>query len=179
MQEQRAREEERQQREQEYAASLEADMRKEREAAAAREAARLEAARQASLAEAARQEAEKAAAAVAEAARAAESRREARKRAREQLPPEPAAGTPGTTSVRVRLPDGSVVTRRFLRSATCAELFDWLQSCAQLEPLDDAWSLALPALHPRPIEGGLLPTDETLAELDLCGVTLFVQDEAT
>ena len=35
----------------------------------------------------------------------------------------------------------------------------------------------LPALHPRPIEGGLLPTDETLAELDLCGVTLFVQDE--
>ena len=47
----------------------------------------------------------------------------------------------------------------------------------ELEALDDAWSLTLPALHAAPLDGGLLPTDETLAELGLRDTTLFVQDE--
>ena len=81
--------------------------------------------------------------------------------------------------LRIRLPDGTTLTRRFLRTTTCAEVFAWLAACVELEALDDQWTLTLPAaLHARALDGGLLPTDETLEELDLCGVTLFVQDES-
>ena len=45
--------------------------------------------------------------------------------------------------------------------------------------MDSGWSLVMPALGGPSIEGGLLPTDESLAELgfDGLGVTLMLQDE--
>ena len=100
----------------------------------------------------------------AEAEREAVKRRAARKRAREELPDEPPIGTPGTTRLRVRLPDGTVLTRTFLLSATVAEVYAWLNGAPELEPLDDAWSLQLPSIIASILEGPLLPTDETLEE---------------
>ena len=80
----------------------------------------------------------------------------------------------------MRLPDGTVLTRRFRLTDDAASVFAWLAGCEELGSLlGEEWSLVLPARGGLEIEGGLLPTDETLAELDLCGVTLFVQDEAT
>ena len=85
--------------------------------------------------------------------------------------------------VSARLPRSSTpplrypTSPRFPRSATCAEVYAWLRGCLELESLDDQWTLTLPAALAR-LEGGLQPTDETLEELDLCGATIFVQDEA-
>ena len=173
---QRARE--RKEQEAEYEASLKADQ----EAEAAREEAEMEAARLASLKEAeekeAKEAAEKKAKEDAEAEREAAKRRAARKRAREELPDEPPIGTPGTTRLRVRLPDGTVLTRTFLLSATVAEVYAWLNGAPELEPLDDAWSLQLPSIIASILEGPLLPTDETLEEIGLRDVNLFVQDES-
>ena len=97
------------------------------------------------------------------------------KNERDELAEEPEPGAPGVTRLRVRLPDGTVVERRFALSATCAEVFLWLEALDELAPLSGGWSLIL---RPARVEGGLMPTDETLEELDLGGVTLFVQDDA-
>ena len=171
----------RQQTEDEYEAALAADQKREREEEEAREAAELEEAMALSVRLAEEEAARLAAAKKAEEEAAAEAaevaRRERAKRAREELADEPPAG-PNTTLLRIRLPNGTVLTRRFLKSATAADVFAWLRSCAELEPLGDEWSITLPALGTRPIEGGLQPTDESLQELDLCGATLFVQDES-
>ena len=56
-----------------------------------------------------------------------------------------------------------------------AEVFTWLESEEALAELR-AWSLVLPAGLPA-IEGGLLPTCESLEELDFINVTLLVQEE--
>ena len=172
----------RQQTDAEYEAALAADQQRDRDEEAAREAAELEQAielsRQQEAEEVVRAAAAKKAADEAAAAAEAEARRVRLKRARDELADEPAAGTPGTTMLRVRLPNGTVLTRRFLVSATVGEVFAWLRGCAELEGLDEQWSLTLPTLGARPLEGGLLPTDESLQELDLCGATIFVQDDA-
>ena len=166
--ERQAREIERQQKDAEYEAALQADQRREEEAAERQR-------REREAADAARREREEAAKAKEAAERAEEERRNHRKRKREALAVEPEPGAPGVTRLRVRLPDGTVVERRFVLSATCAEVFLWLEGLDALAPLSGGWSLIL---RPPRVEGGIMPTDETLEELDLGGVTLFVQDDA-
>ncbi|KOO24464.1 hypothetical protein Ctob_000406 [Chrysochromulina tobinii] len=99
-----------------------------------------------------------------------------RTRAAEALQPEPAAAEGALlTTLKVRLPNGQAVVRRFRRTDTAAALFAWLAALEALAALP-AWSLALPVGEP-PLEGGLLPTEETLEELDLINVTLWVQQD--
>lgn len=165
--EQRAREQERADLEADYQRALEEDQRKEAE-----EEARKRQEREA--AEEAQKAAEAAERARVEAERAAEQKRRARKRKRNELAEEPEAGMPGVTRLRVRLPDGTIVERRFLLSATCAEVFLWLEGLEELARICGQWSLIQ---RPAIVEGGLLPTEETLEELDLRGMTLLVQDD--
>ena len=76
---------------------------------------------------------------------------------------------------RLKQRNGTVLTRLFVRTATIAEVFAWLQTRDELESLPE-WTLALPAGVP-PLEGGLLPTDESLDELGLLNVFLYLQGE--
>jgi len=109
--------------------------------------------------------------------RAAE-REAARQRAAQTLPDEPEAGASGTTTIKVRLPSGVVLVRRFRLGSPLLEVFQWLQSEVSLARYAGAWRLVLPAAAAqRPIDGGLLPTDETVEELGLAGTSLFVHDE--
>ncbi len=169
----------------EQEAAYEASLRADQEAEAAEEVRRAQEARARAAAKAKAKVEAEAAEAAAEAAKReerrqrdqAEARRALRQRAEEALPPEPAAveGGPPLTMLKVRLPDGTAVVRRFQRTETAAALFAWLMAQEALEALP-AWSLALPA-GALPLEGGLLPTEETLEELDLINVTLWVQQE--
>ena len=56
------------------------------------------------------------------------------------LAPEPAAGSGCLAVIRVRLPDGTLLTRRFPATATMAEVFAWLETEAALEQIAQ-WSL--------------------------------------
>jgi multidrug efflux pump subunit AcrA (membrane-fusion protein) len=169
---------EREEQERAYNESLRADQEAERvaaeaEAEAAAEARlqeALRASRAAAEAEAERREAEARAAAE----RAAAERRAAARRAAAGLAPEPAAGTPGTTCIRVRLPNGSSLTRRFAVHSMMRDLWSWLEDVeAAIEwTAEEGWTLAPPPSNA--IDGGLYPTEETLAELDLINVTLSV-----
>jgi flagellar biosynthesis GTPase FlhF len=171
---QRAREEERAEMDAAYQRGLEEDQRKDAEEAARKSEEEKRKRREREAAEEARQREEEAARKREEAERAEEERRRERKRKRLELSDEPEAGAPGVTRLRIRLPDGTVIERRFRLSATCAEVFLWLEGCEELARLRGAWSLIL---RPATVEGGLLPTDETLEELNLRGVTLLVQDD--
>ena len=165
-----------------YQASLEADERAEREAAEAvrkqKQEAALQAAEAAAAEEAARKAEQMAAEARALAEKRAAEREAARQRAAESLPQEPEPGASGTTTIKVRLPSGGVLVRRFRLSSPMLEVFQWLQSEAALARYAGAWLLVLPAAAAqRPIDGALMPTDETLEELGLEGTSLFVHDE--
>ena len=119
-----------------------------------------------------------------EAARAKEradaARREARRRASEELGAEPSADEAATTTIRVRLPDGRVVVRRFVRSSLARDLYAWLEGIADLDGWTSGDETSSPgasswALVPPPsvaLDGGLMRTDESLEELDLLNVTL-------
>ena len=85
----------------------------------------------------------------------------------------------------MRLPDGSTVVRRFRLDATAAELFAWVGGLEALEVLGgQAWTLVLPggggggagSSTVPAVEGGLMPTDETLDELGIAGVVLVVEE---
>jgi len=65
------------------------------------------------------------------------------------------------TTLKVRLPSGRAVVRRFTADATAADVFSWLQSLDELADVN--WTLVPPI--GSDIEGELLPTDETLCEL--------------
>ncbi len=86
----------------------------------------------------------------------------AKEQLRASLPPEPPAAQPGddpsaagaepVVSVRVRMPDGSVTTRRWLAAATVAQLYGWVQgleACPLWEP--EEWRLAVS--YPRALLG--------------------------
>ena len=168
----------------EQEAAYEASLRADQEAEAAEEVKQAQEARARAEAKAKAKVEAEAAEAAAEAARRegqrqrelTEARRAALQRAAEALQPEPAA-TEGAllTTLKVRLPNGQAVVRRFRRTDTAATLFAWLAALEALAALP-AWSLALPVGEP-PLEGGLLPTEETLEELDLINVTLWVQQD--
>ena len=168
----------------EQEAAYEASLRADQEAEAAEEAKRAQEARAKAEAKAKAKVEAEAAEAAAEAARReeqrqrelTEARRAALQRAAEALQPEPAAAEGALlTTLKVRLPNGQAVVRRFRRTDTAAALFAWLAALEALAALP-AWSLALPVGEP-PLEGGLLPTEETLEELDLINVTLWVQQD--
>jgi hypothetical protein len=168
----------------EQEAAYEASLRADQEAEAAEEAKRAQEARAKAEAKAKAKVEAEAAEAAAEAARReeqrqrelTEARRPALQLAAEALEPEPAAAEGALlTTLKVRLPNGQAVVRRFRRTDTAAALFAWLAALEALAALP-AWSLALPVGEP-PLEGGLLPTEETLEELDLINVTLWVQQD--
>ncbi|KAL4443291.1 hypothetical protein ABPG75_011028 [Micractinium tetrahymenae] len=143
----------------EYQRSLEADrQREEQRAAAARAAEEAErAAREA--AERARAEAEAAERQRAE-QEAALQRRKSEKRM--ALPEEPAAGTPGTTLLRVRLPDGSTHQRRFMASDPLQVVHDFVDSLEAVSALN--YSLA--TTFPRRVYAAE-SLGQSLQELDL------------
>jgi len=170
----RARQAERDAQDAEYEAALRTDQ--DAEAAAAAAAAD-EVAAAAAAAAAAAWEAEAAeAAAAAEAAEArAEAARADRKRRRDELEAEPSAGGPPAVTLRVRLPNGVVLTRRFRAAAPMAEVYRWLGTEPALESVR-AWTLLPP---PRSeIEGDLYRSGESLEELGLApGATLMLRDD--
>ena len=113
-----AREVERAERAQEYEQALRDDQRAEREREEAEEEARAEVERErhAREAEQARARAE------AEEARLTE---EARRRRHEALATEPAAGV-GVTTIKLKLPDGSTVQRRFRLDGPVSDVYHFL-----------------------------------------------------
>lgn len=52
------------------------------------------------------------------------------------LPPEPAAGTAGIATIRVRLPDGKNQQRRFGPASTVQVLYDWVDSLEGFDSLN-------------------------------------------
>uniref|UniRef100_A0A383V860 UBX domain-containing protein n=1 Tax=Tetradesmus obliquus TaxID=3088 RepID=A0A383V860_TETOB len=156
----------------EYEASLAADQ--EREARRQEEARKAQEAAQQQAAEEARQRAEE---------EAAEQRRlqaAANIAARRQqkaalLPEEPAAGTAGIATIRVRLPDGKNCQRRFGPDTTVQVLYDWVDS---LEGFDSL-SYSLVSAFPKRVFGG----DSRGQSLEAAGLVpqgaLFVQDSST
>lgn len=60
------------------------------------------------------------------------------------LPPEPAAGTPGIATIRVRLPDGLNHQRRFEPAATIRTLYDWVDSLEGFDSLSYSLVCAFP-----------------------------------
>lgn len=158
----------------EYEESLQADR--------AREAAEAEVARRLAREEAAAREAEAAAAAAArhagERARLrAEAREDRRRSAASLLAPEPPAGAPRTATLRLVLPSGTSVLRRFPRDAPMSEVFLWatpLNTVACLgdeaggtgETGDDLeWELIPPP--GLGIEGRIYPSGESIEEMQL------------
>lgn len=143
----------------EYQRSLEADrQREEARAAAARAAEEAErVAREA--AERARAEAEAAERQRAE-QEAALQQRKAEKRS--GLPEEPPAGTPGATTLRIRLPDGSTHQRRFLASDPLQVVHDFVDS---LEAVT-APRYSLATTFPRRVYAAA-SLGQSLQELDL------------
>lgn len=130
----------------EYQRSLEADRQ--------REAAREAAAREAAEAERAARDAAERARAEAEAAEAARAAAEAALRRRQSekamaLPEEPAAGTPSSSLIRIRLPDGSSHQRRFLADGPMQVVYDWVDSLEAVTALN--YSLA--STFPRRVYG--------------------------
>ncbi|EIE19724.1 UBX-domain-containing protein [Coccomyxa subellipsoidea C-169] len=130
-----------------YQQSLAEDQERERQRAAKREQ---QAAAERAAAEAA---AKSKAQADAEARRVADraallAARRATNRA--SLKPEPAAGTPATTALRVRLPDGSNHLHRFSSSAALQDVWDWVGSFEEL----DAVKFHLAASFPRQVFSG-------------------------
>ena len=156
-----AREAERAAQQLEYERALEEDQRaeREREEEEARRRREVEEARRAKEAE--EREAEERAREEAARERAAQERQ---RRAQEALPPEPAAGA-GVTVIKVRLPDGSTVQRRFQVEGPVSQLFDFLHSLPQL--LGTSWSLTPPPY--LELEGALYPSEESLSELGMRG----------
>ncbi|KAL4423405.1 hypothetical protein ABPG77_009983 [Micractinium sp. CCAP 211/92] len=125
----------------EYQRSLEADRRREEERAAA--------ARAAEEAQRAAQEAAERARAEAEAAErqraeleAALQRRKSEKRL--ALPEEPAAGTPGSTLLRIRLPDGSTHQRRFMAADPLQVVHDFVDSLEAVTALKYSLATTFP-----------------------------------
>ena len=170
--ERQAREAELRRQQQEYDASLAEDTRREREE---QEQAELEKALEASRAEAEAEEARRKAAEKAAAEAAAAAAEVERKRKREGLAAEPAAGTGGAVTLKVRLPNGMSVTRRFAAGTMMAEVYAWLASLDALAGCAN-WTLHPPMGHS--VEGELAPTDETLEELGLSPSAMcHVRDE--
>lgn len=60
------------------------------------------------------------------------------------LPPQPDAGTPGSATIRVRLPDGQNHQRRFPASSTVQTLYDWVDSLEGFNSLSYALVCAFP-----------------------------------
>lgn len=83
---------------------------------------------------------------------------------REALPAEPPAGGADVATLRVRLADGCVVTRRFTADACMAQVFDWL-STFDTVAVAPSWTLHAPAAFA--IEGPLYASEETVRELGL------------
>ena len=170
----RAREAERAELERAYMESLREDEEVERREEATRrqeasERARAEAERARAEEERARAEEERA-----RAEEELDARLAARRRARDAIAAEPAVGSEDVVTVKVRLAHGEPLLRRFRTSSTAAELFAWVGAEEALRSTT-SWSLVLPSAS---IEGGLLPTDETLDELGILGrAVLFVQDD--
>jgi len=76
-----------------------------------------------------------------------ERRREQERAERLQLlPPEPAAGSAGCVSLRVRLPDGGTVERRFPDTATLNDVNNWIESHPPVrqQPGRTRWQLPAP-----------------------------------
>ncbi|EFN56883.1 hypothetical protein CHLNCDRAFT_144534 [Chlorella variabilis] len=125
----------------EYQRSLEADQQ--------REAARAAAAREAEAAEAAARQAAERARAEAEAAEAQRAEAEAALRRRKSekrlaLPEEPAAGTPGATLIRIRLPDGSSHQRRFVAADPLQAVYDFVDSIEAVNALQYSLATTFP-----------------------------------
>ncbi|GAB4818640.1 hypothetical protein N2152v2_005686 [Parachlorella kessleri] len=154
----------------EYQRSLEADRQREQAREEERQAAEAaeKAQREAEERERAEREAEERRKAEAEAALAA---RKAAKAA--ALPPEPAAGTPGTTLIRLRLPTGANHQRRFRAEDPMQVVYDYADSLPTLNSLK--YSLA--TAFPRRVYG-TETLQQPLSSLDLVpqGV-LLVQPE--
>ncbi|KAI7840654.1 hypothetical protein COHA_005675 [Chlorella ohadii] len=154
----------------EYQRSLEADRQ--------REAAREAAAREAAEAERAAREAAERARAEAEAAEAARAASEAALRRRQSekalaLPAEPPAGTPGSSLIRIRLPDGSSHQRRFLADGPLQAVYDWVDSLEAVTALN--YSLA--TTFPRRVYGPDT-REQSLQELGLAPqAVLLMQSE--
>eukprot|EP00878_Enallax_costatus_P020517 GHUV01021694.1.p1 GENE.GHUV01021694.1~~GHUV01021694.1.p1 ORF type:complete len:366 (+),score=105.27 GHUV01021694.1:665-1762(+) len=125
----------------EYEASLAAD--RERDARRQEERRKAdEEARQAALEEArARAEAEAAEQRRLQAIASIAARREQKGAS---LPPEPAAGTPGIATIRVRLPDGKNQQRRFEPSMTVQVLYDWVDSLEGFDSMHYSLVCAFP-----------------------------------
>lgn len=87
------------------------------------------------------------------------AQRKAEKRA--GLAPEPPAG-PGTTQIRLRLPDGTVQQRRFESTAPLQRVFDFVESLEQ----HSALRYVLATSFPKTILGGSALT-KSLRELGL------------
>ncbi|KAK9918295.1 hypothetical protein WJX75_002911 [Coccomyxa subellipsoidea] len=81
---------------------------------------------------------------------------------RKALKPEAAAGTPATTALRVRLPDGSNHLHRFSSSAALQEVWDWVGSLEEL----DAVNFSLASSFPRQVFSGS-SLAKSLSELGL------------
>jgi hypothetical protein len=155
-----------------------------------RDKAEAEAAQRAETEEEVRKQAEEAkAAAVREAeCRARESAlaREVRRReAADRLNPEPQAGAPRTATLRLVLPSGTSVLRRFARDAPMSQVFLWAASLEEVAGLggedggagentggegEDRDHYAEWELIPPPgigIEGQLFPSGESVEEMRL------------
>jgi hypothetical protein len=178
---------ERDQLEQAYQESLRADQEREaREAPAARQAEREEEERRA--AEAAAAAAAAAREAELRARRRVEAREDRRREAAARLAPEPAVGTPGTATLRLVLPSGISVLRRFPRGAPMWQVFLWTASLPAVASLaddgggeggggeggeggggadgsSDGWELMPPV--GLGIEGPLYPSGESIQEMQL------------
>jgi len=157
-----------------YEASLRADQEREAREAADREAAE--------RAEADKQAAERQAIVqrdvVEHSMRMKAERQEARREAAEaELRPEPMVGASTTVTLRLVLPSGTSIVRRFKRDAPISQVFLWAESLEEVARLpdnnrgdgefakDEVWELVPPI--GLDIEGGLLPSEETLEELRL------------
>mmetsp|Transcript_4152 Transcript_4152/g.11418 ORF Transcript_4152/g.11418 Transcript_4152/m.11418 type:complete len:123 (+) Transcript_4152:322-690(+) len=105
-------------------------------------------------------------------------RQEARREAAEaELRPEPMVGASTTVTLRLVLPSGTSIVRRFKRDAPISQVFLWAESLEEVARLpdnnrgdgefakDEVWELVPPI--GLDIEGGLLPSEETLEELRL------------
>lgn len=155
----------REEQDQAYQASLQADQAREREREKARLAAEAEAKAAADAEQRARQEqeAQRLAAEQQEAAREAEK---ARKRA--MLPPEPPAGSPGAAQIRIRLREGTH-QRNFPDEIPLQAVADWVSS---LEG-GPAASFSLVSTYPRTVfRGGML--GQSLKQLGLAPQSVLV-----
>ena len=81
---------------------------------------------------------------------------------RASLAPEPPVGAPGTTHIRLRLPDGTVQQRRFESSAPLQLVFDFVDSLEQ----HSALRYVLATSFPKTILGGAA-LERSLADLGL------------